>query len=171
MACVIAYVVLVGDRQRNGYWLVAVEMLAGGSLALLLMYLEQHLSWGSQGGQAACRESTTSVPSFSSEFPRLWELFPVILPRSVRERVYEPSHEELKEDYLKYRAMCRGAWSRRWVTFSFTIRTGGLIAQSLWAAAGGKARQLTLAAIVLFFGERLVAVAREKLAEWLGRLP
>jgi hypothetical protein len=104
-------------------------------------------------------------------FPRFWQLFPIILPRSVREKVYEPCHEELKEDYLKERARWTGKWTRRWVTLCFTVRTAGLVAQSLWAAAGGTARKLTLAAVALVLGERAVAVLREKIVEWLGRLP
>ena len=108
--------------------------------------------------------------SSGSGFPRVWQLFPFLLPPSVRERIYEPAHEELKEDYLRARAICAGRYSRAWVAFCFTIRTAGLFAGSLWAAVGGTARKVFIAAVALLFGEHAVAAVRAKVAEWWGRL-
>jgi len=117
-------------------------------------------------------ESDVPNPRLTSAtgFPRVWQLFPFLLPPSVRERIYEPAHEELKEDYLRARAICAGRYSRAWVAFCFTIRTAGLFAGSLWAAVGGTARKVFIAAVALLFGEHAVAAVRAKVAEWWGRL-
>jgi hypothetical protein len=104
-------------------------------------------------------------------FPRFWELFPIILPRSLRTRVYDPSHEELKEDYLTERKRWRTPWARKWVTFAFTFRTGLLVGLCCWAGLSGTARKALIAFVGLVLGERVVSVLREKLTEWLGRLP
>ncbi len=104
-------------------------------------------------------------------FPRFWEVFPVILPRAVRERVYEPYHEELKEDYLRHRARWRTKWAKRYVTFAFTMRTAGAVGVSLWAAVGGAVRKAILAALTIVAGAGAVEWARGWLAGLWGRLP
>ena len=106
-----------------------------------------------------------------SGFPRFWNLFPVILPRSVRERIHDPAAEELKEDFIVARSKFRTKWARRWVTFAFTARTIALVWQSLWAVAGGAFRKFALGAAAVVFGPRAVEAAREWIAGWLGRLP
>jgi hypothetical protein len=98
---------------------------------------------------------------------RKWIAVLVFCPR---EQVYEPSLEELREDYLHERKRWRGRFSRRWVTFCFTIKTVGLVAQSLWTAVGSKTRKLILALLAGFIGTRYAEVIREKLSEWFGRL-
>ena len=119
-----------------------------------------------------CREATLRTKkTYSAGIPRLWELFPLILPRTVKERVYEPIHEELKEDYLAARKRWRTPWAKRYVTFCFTVKTIGLVCQSLWAAFGEKTRRaLIVLAVGLISGSNAKAI-REKLAEILGRLP
>lgn len=101
-------------------------------------------------------------------FPRFWELFPIILPKSVRETVYEPCVEELKEDYLRERARWKGRFSRRWVTFCFTVRTVNLVFQSLWAATLSKTRKVLLGALTVIVGSQYAEAIRMRLAQWFG---
>jgi len=104
-------------------------------------------------------------------FPRLWELFPIILPRSVRERIYEPYLEELKEDYLRERARWTGWYSRKWVTFAFTARTAGAFTNSAWAAIGGIGRRIAVGLVALLLGRSAVETIRELWFSWTGKLP
>lgn len=60
-------------------------------------------------------------------WPRFWELFGFCLPRKTRDKVYEPCHVELLEDYQLARKY-RTKWARRWLTVCFTFRTTVLIA-------------------------------------------
>jgi hypothetical protein len=120
----------------------------------------------------------TSTPSTSQSqqgvFPWWWVLFPFILPRSVRERVYEPAFEELKEDYLKALPLWTGWLSRRWLTFCFSVRTAGLFGGSIWAAMwdaiGSRARKLIFGFIATVVGAQNADAIRQKLCEWFGRL-
>jgi hypothetical protein len=73
--------------------------------------------------------------------PRLWALFPFILPRNVRERVYEPAHQEVLEEYIKARKY-RTKWAGRWITFAFTIKTIRMVCQSLNACIGDQGRKI-----------------------------
>lgn len=111
------------------------------------------------------------IPPPASGFPRVWELFPIILPRAVRERIYEPAHEELKEDYLREKCRWNSRGARFWVNLSFTIRTGMLFLQSLWANAGGVGRKAIIGFIVFLFSERALKAVRGLYVELFGRLP
>jgi len=106
----------------------------------------------------------------SPGFPRLWSLFPYLLPREVRERVYEPAHQELLEDYtLAYRKY-RTKWSRRWLSFCFTVRTAMMWAESLRVMACSKgAKALRWLAYAVFGGQAIKAV-RGIIFELFGRL-
>jgi hypothetical protein len=57
------------------------------------------------------------------DFPRIWELAAYLLDHKTRRDVYAPSIEELKEDYCTTRRKYRTKWARRWLRFSFAIRT------------------------------------------------
>jgi hypothetical protein len=113
---------------------------------------------------------TPRAPGDSSSFPKIWELFPILLSRSVRTRVYEPAHEELKEDYIRERARWTGPIARRWVTFCFTARTACMVGQSLWACLGGKAKTAIVTGLGAIGLGRLIPALREKVFEWFGRL-
>ncbi|MBP3957736.1 hypothetical protein J8F10_20995 [Gemmata sp. G18] len=97
---------------------------------------------------------------------RWWNLFPFLLPRSVREKVYEPAHEELKEDYLLAHALREGWFSKRWLSFCFTVRTMILVNQSLWAALGSKFRKTALVLLVGIAGTQSSEAIRTWLARW-----
>lgn len=56
-------------------------------------------------------------------WPRFWELFQYILPKRIREKVYEPGHNELLDDYLLTRRKFRTWFARAWLNFCFTLRT------------------------------------------------
>lgn len=67
-----------------------------------------------------------------SQLPRVWELFQFLLPKKIREKVYEPAHQDLLQHHLLARRY-RGRWSRRWLTFAFILRTVVLFLQSVRA--------------------------------------
>jgi hypothetical protein len=71
-------------------------------------------------------------------FPRIWALFAYLLPKAIRESAYEPSRQDLLEDYLLARRSYRTKWARRWLAFCFTFRTAVLVIQSLRAMLGEK---------------------------------
>ena len=77
------------------------------------------------------------LPALS--FPRIWELFAFVLPKKFRERVYEPAHQELLEDYLLVRQKYRTKGARRWLAFCFCWRTFWLVVQCFQAVFADKA--------------------------------
>jgi len=88
------------------------------------------------------------------DLPRLWRLFPFILPRKVRREVYEPACWELIEDYLEAQRLATTPWARRWLTFALTVRTIGLVLGSLHAAVGDR---------VVTFAGKLMGEAAKRL--------
>ena len=109
-------------------------------------------------------------PPPRSGFLHLWELLPMILPRSIR-RVYDPLACEMPEDFLRERPRWRTKWARRYFKFSFTMRTLWTVIACLGAVVLDKGRKLLLLAALLFVGPKCVAAIRESLFAWLGRLP
>ena len=103
-------------------------------------------------------------------FPRLWALFPVILSRSVRERMYDPACQELLEDYAREWARWRTPRARRWVRFAFTVRTACLVGGCAWEALGEKGRKVAVGSAAILFGPRVVGWVRERVFEMFGRL-
>jgi hypothetical protein len=87
--------------------------------------------------------------SVSASARRFWSLLPLILPRTIRERVYYPAQQELLEEYLNARRHCRTNWADRGLTCRFTGKTLVLVLQSLaawlWDRAAAASRCLFLA--------------------------
>ena len=86
----------------------------------------------------------THVPHDSQRafnFLIFWRYFAFVLPHKTRERVFDPAHEELLEDYLLTRRL-RGKWARRWWTFCFTVRTALMILDCFRAMLADRAFQL-----------------------------
>ena len=50
-------------------------------------------------------------------WPRFWEIFRYILPKRIREKVYEPGHNELFDDYLLTRRRFRTKLARVCLNF------------------------------------------------------
>jgi hypothetical protein len=96
---------------------------------------------------------TNCTDRFPSVF---WALFPFILPRRLREQVYEPSYQELLEDYHVARRSYRTKWARRWLTFCFTLRTLVLVAQCFGALLSDRGWQVLKWTLFLLFGEEAV---------------
>jgi hypothetical protein len=117
--------------------------------------LEKLTTWVSKKGKKPQPTPTQS----GRGFPRFWNLFAYLLPRKVRERVYEPAHQELLEDYLTARKKYRTKWSRRWLTFCFTFRTVLMVLDSFRAMLGDH--------VVDF----LVRLLPEALRQWWVRKP
>jgi hypothetical protein len=112
-----------------------------------------------------------SDTSKSMTFPRIWELFPIILPKAVRERIYEPYHEELKEDYLEARKRFRTPWAKQWIWFAFTWRTAWAVAHCLWVAFGETLWKIAVRLFGFLAGARAVEWVREVFVAIWGRLP
>jgi hypothetical protein len=73
------------------------------------------------------------------DFPRIWLLFGFLPPQAIRNRVFEPCLEEMREDLLIAWRLCQTRNARRWLTFCFTVRTAVLVVQSLRAWIGDRA--------------------------------
>lgn len=120
-----------------------------------------------------CSTETVSHNNKVTEtgLPRFWELFPIILPRSIRERVYEPAYEELKEDYMRVRNRYRTPWAKRWVKFAFTVRTVYMVGQCFTAMSGSWGRRSIIAFVAWLLGGLAVDTFRQWYAHVFGRLP
>jgi hypothetical protein len=94
-------------------------------------------------------EQTSQPANQEAGFPQFWGIFPFILPKSIRISAYEPSHEELLEDYYNARQY-KTKWAQRWLTVCFTIRTISvvLICFRVWGV--GKVMKPLIAIIELF---------------------
>ena len=78
-----------------------------------------------------------------ANWPRLWELLGFMLPKKIREKVYEPGQNELLADFLRARAY-RTKWARRWLCVCFTFRTVLLVADCWRAMLADKTWSLLL---------------------------
>jgi hypothetical protein len=100
--------------------------------------------------------STKSGKIFN--FPRLWTMFSFILPRKVRNEVFEPALEELKEDFLVARKLRSTRGQRRWLTICFTVRTIILVAQSIRAWLGDRTVRMLKGIAIAAMGDGAVRV-------------
>ena len=94
------------------------------------------------------------------DFPRIWRLFGFLLPRRVRQEVFEPAQEEMKEDYLRaLRPLCtRG--EARWLTMCFSFRTMVVVFQSAGAAIGDRGRRCLKLAVSATLGAGAFRILR-----------
>jgi hypothetical protein len=129
--------------------------------------------WPGQAQTSTAAEPGKVLPQAdpTEVFPRWWELFAFVLSHSVRERVYQPMYEELKEDYIRAAELWDGWFSRRWLTFCFGLRSLKLVAQCLWEAAGSKGRKALYGLLIAIIGSQGAEAIRERIAAWIGRLP
>jgi hypothetical protein len=112
-----------------------------------------------------------AMPAISPpSFPRIWALFAYLLPREIRERVYEPAHQELLEDYLEARRRFRTKGACRWLTFCFTVRTAMMWAESLRVMACSKGAKALRWLVYGIFGGQAIRAMRGVLFELFGRL-
>ncbi|MFN0131997.1 MAG: hypothetical protein ACKVW3_05635 [Phycisphaerales bacterium] len=79
------------------------------------------------------RVTAISVP----HWPRLWKLMAFLLPKETRERVFDPAHADLLDQYLLAKRY-RGKWVKRWLAFCFLVRTFVMYADCLRVAFAGK---------------------------------
>jgi hypothetical protein len=80
------------------------------------------------------------------DWPRLWELLGFALPKKTREKVYEPGHNELLEDFIRAKAY-RTKWARRWLALCFTFRTILLVTDCWRVMMADKALSLLMKAV------------------------
>jgi len=69
------------------------------------------------------QQSSDQKPTPPAGLLRFWRLFFYILPRTTRERVFEPAFNDLQVDYLETKGKYRTRWAKRWLVFCFTLRT------------------------------------------------
>jgi len=112
---------------------IAAFLLVAVILLILAVLLVRALGLGRLAPQGLAE-----ADAVEPRLPRVWHLFPFILPRKVRREVYEPACEELKQDYIEAQSLATTPWARRWLTFAFTVRTVGLVLGSLHAAVGDR---------------------------------
>jgi len=107
---------------------VSVILLMIPHLPLAPLYLmvislfNSLLAFASSGG----KKLISRIPTW----PRSWSLFAFLLPKSVREKVWEPAVADLVESYAN-RKHFRGKWARRWINFCLAIRTAILVFECL----------------------------------------
>jgi UDP-N-acetylmuramyl pentapeptide phosphotransferase/UDP-N-acetylglucosamine-1-phosphate transferase len=80
---------------------------------------------------------------FTNRVLAWWELFQFILPSKIRREVFEPAHNDLKEDYLTAKKY-QSKWATRWIAFCFICRTVYMVTECLWVAVGVKLEKLIL---------------------------
>jgi hypothetical protein len=111
---------------------------------------------------AAQTQSSSTMTECDSmpDFPRTWDLYAFLLPRKVRVEVFEPCQEELKQDFLLARRLCRTRDERRWLTFCFSVRTMILIGQSVQSWMGDRAIQFLKGIGLAILGNGALQVLR-----------
>jgi hypothetical protein len=103
-----------------------------GSVEKEILTVEKPLDVDIVCGKQRSRKRHTTI-----RLPRMWELFPYLLPKTTRLRVYEPAYNDILHDYLLSRKY-KTEGAKRWLTFCFCVRTVGLIFGSLRAMVGAK---------------------------------
>lgn len=81
-------------------------------------------------------DSSDSIPSYEKRqlsWPRIWDLAQYFLPKKIRERVYEPAHQEMLEDYLESQEKCDTLLSKQWINLCFIFR-GTILLLDCWRA-------------------------------------
>jgi hypothetical protein len=103
-------------------------------------------------------------------FPRLWSLLPFALSRKTRERVYEPAHQELLEDYIRACSLKGGRGLKRWLIICFTIRSIVMVGQCIAASMGDKGLRLLKRVFLALLGAEAVHNFRGYFIELIKRL-
>jgi hypothetical protein len=124
-------------EEEQEFILAAADGLLSRGRSLEIHRVEHFVPRQLLQNQAAPRTSS------GSSFLSLWEFFPYLLPHRVRERVFEPAHQEMLEDYLLTKRI-RGRWARRWLSFCFTFRTALMVFDCLRAMAADRGIRLLL---------------------------
>jgi hypothetical protein len=77
-------------------------------------------------------------PDAIAEFPRFWSIYAWAMPRRVRDQVFIPAQEELKEDFLLGMVDARADSERRALRRIFSVRMTIVYFQALWAWVGDR---------------------------------
>jgi hypothetical protein len=94
------------------------------------------------------------------DFPRIWWLLGFLLPRRVRQEVFEPAQEEMKEDYLRALRPLRTCGEARWLTMCFSFHTLVVVFQSAGAAIGDRGRRCLKLAVSAVLGAGAFRILR-----------
>ncbi|MFN3242949.1 MAG: sugar transferase [Planctomycetota bacterium] len=70
----------------------------------------------------------------AARYRRVASLFAFVLPRKVREDLFEPSLEDLLHDWASHRRTHRGVWAWRWLHAVFVLKLAWLTIESVRAA-------------------------------------
>jgi hypothetical protein len=104
------------------------------------------------------------------EFRRLWTLVSFAFSRDVRERIYEPAHQELLEDLIRAQAISSGKWAKRWLIICFTVRSFIMVAQSLGVSLGDKGSGILKKLFLAVLGAEAVKSLRDFFFELFGKV-
>jgi hypothetical protein len=72
------------------------------------------------------------------DFPKGWRLFSYVLPRPLREKVFEPAYNDLVQDFVLTRRKYRNKWVKRWLGLCYTFRTMLMVADCCRVGSLGK---------------------------------
>jgi hypothetical protein len=160
------YGVPFSDRAISAFEVSAPDLAADGARVQVKFRLaEDIIALGKEERELGM---IAPIESDATGFLKFWYVFPMILPRSLRDRVYTPSHEELKEDYIRAVAKWSSGWPRYYTKLAFTVRTACLVFECAWVGLGSKIQKLTLGLVCLLLGDKLVIAVRERLVQWFG---
>jgi hypothetical protein len=168
LTCLVLLIVIANLAVAFGIIPIKGSVIGGisGSIcASCLISIGQHANALRKG-----RSDQTAQSLSQSRFPRMWQLFPFLLSREVRERVYEPSYQDLLEDYVRAQALRTTKMARWWLWACFSIRTIGLLAGSIGAATGVKFWRIAGIVMVFLFGREYSSRLYEAWVMWRGRL-
>jgi len=74
-------------------------------------------------------------------FPRIWSILACAMPRKLRDEVFVPAQEELKEDFLRSILTAEKPSERRMLGWIFSIRMMLIYCQSAWAGISDRVRR------------------------------
>lgn len=74
--------------------------------------------------------AASSALRLTPQWPRLWSLFAFFLPKTVREKVWEPGVADLLESYADRKRFI-GKWERGVINLALAIRTSILVVECL----------------------------------------
>jgi len=117
------------DRPPKGKPTIDIDLVSKISLlpdwvssvdSLFKLFVLWPLTWALLWSWAV-QDLADCVGAYIPKYPTILRLFGYFLPKSIRERVYDPVRNELLEDYYETRRF-RSRSGRLWLGFCFTFR-------------------------------------------------
>lgn len=120
------------EPVRDGNYRFKVDELESHDQFTLMDFPNSGI--GAVNGISESLPSPTGMQTVISRhgFPGFWELLGYLFSRVTRERIYEPSYNDLISQHLKARKY-QGRWQKRWLWCCFATRTIAVILECMWA--------------------------------------